>query len=313
MVRLANDSANQVQSQREIRINMRDETTIMAAGSSNANRVRLVRERASGIEAIDARFSGHAYDLHRHDEWLVGVTEQGVQDFFCRSARQRSTPGRVILIEPQEAHDGEAGSVQGFAYRMLYLPRGWLCAGLGHERDDRIGFRATLCDDSRMASAIRCACDAVMGARGQLERDGALDAVLQRLRPHLGHKGPPAVTGQDARVVRRAKERLLDALADDIGADALARVSGAADRFQLARAFRAAFGTSPHQWLVQMRLLRARQLLARGERPVAVAAACGFADQSHLGRWFRRAYGVSPGAYRAGCTGVPDRHRLVRL
>ncbi|MBN8904385.1 MAG: helix-turn-helix transcriptional regulator, partial [Rhodospirillales bacterium] len=85
-----------------------------------------------------------------------------------------------------------------------------------------------------------------------------------------------------------------------------ARAAGAADRFQLARAFRAAYGSAPHAYLVQLRLVRARALLAGGEGPAAVAAACGFADQSHLGRWFRRAYGVTPGAYRACCTGVPD-------
>jgi AraC-like DNA-binding protein len=108
-------------------------------------------------------------------------------------------------------------------------------------------------------------------------------------------------------VARRARERLLDALEDDPGADALARAAGAADRFQLARAFRASYGTSPHAFLVQMRLLEARRLLASGERPAAVAAMCGFADQSHLGRWFRRAFGMTPAAYRRCCTGVPDR------
>jgi hypothetical protein len=82
------------------------------------NSIRLVRDAASGIEAIHAGFAAHAYDLHRHDEWLVGVTDHGVQDFFCRGARRRSTPDRIILIEPQEVHDGEAGGEDGFVYQI---------------------------------------------------------------------------------------------------------------------------------------------------------------------------------------------------
>jgi AraC-like DNA-binding protein len=276
-----------------------------------ADRIRLMRDPLSGVEAIRASFMGHAYDLHRHDEWLVGVTDRGVQDFFCRGSRQRSTRDRVILIEPEEAHDGQAGSADGFAYRMLYLPRVWLRHRLGCERDDDLGFRRTLADDVELGAAVRTACAAMDGAARQLKRDAALDAVVWLLRPHLGYTVRDAPVVRDDRVARRARERLLDMLTDDIGADALARVCGAADRFQLARAFRAAYGSSPHAWLVQMRLLRAREMLTRGERPAAVAACCGFADQSHLGRWFRRAYGVTPAAYRACCTGVPDKRAAM--
>lgn len=271
------------------------------------DRVRLVRDGANGVEAIRARFAGHAYDPHRHDDWLVGVTDRGVQDFHCRGARRRSTPGRVILIEPEEAHDGQAGAEGGFAYTMLYLPRAWLAAGLAEAPRGDPGFRTNLCDDARLGAAIRVAHAALACPTERLTRDAALDSVLDLLRPHLGRPGVRrAAAGRDASIARRARERLNDEAMDDIGADALARAVGAADRFHLARAFRAAYGTSPRAHLVQVRLLRARRLLAGGERPAAVAAACGFADQSHLGRRFRRAYGVTPAAYRACCTGVPD-------
>ena len=273
--------------------------------------IRLVRDGTSGVEAIRARFAGHAYDLHRHDDWLVGVTDHGIQDFHCRGSRRRSTPGRVILIEPQEAHDGEAGDDNGFAYTMIYLPRVWVRRALACESDAAIGFRATLADDGQLARAVTSAFDTLAGTAWRLHRDAALDAVAAYLRAQIGWAARRSPPGRDATVARRARERLLDALEEDIGADALACAAGAADRFQLARAFRAAYGVAPHAWLVQTRLLRARELLAGGERPAAVAASCGFADQSHLGRWFRRAYGMTPAAYRAHCTGVPDsRHNI---
>ncbi|MBL6455700.1 AraC family transcriptional regulator [Belnapia sp. T6] len=269
--------------------------------------IRLMHDGPSGVEAIEARFAAHAYDLHRHDDWLVGVTEQGVQDFHCRGAHRRSTPGRVILIEPGEAHDGQAGAAGGFAYRMLYLPQAWLRAALADAPGGDPGFAATLCDDPALGGAIRAACLALAQPEERLGRDLALDAVLGWLRPHLGRPSRGGAAGRNTRLARRARERLEDDPASDPGADGLARAAGAADRFQLARAFRAAYGTSPHAYLVQVRLLRARRLLAEGLRPALVAAECGFADQSHLGRRFRRAYGLTPAAYRALCTGVPDR------
>jgi AraC-like DNA-binding protein len=270
------------------------------------DRIRLVRDGPSSVEAIRARFAGHAYDLHRHDDWLVGVTDHGVQDFFLRGARRRSMPDRIILIEPQEAHDGQAGTADGFSYRMLYLPCAWLRSGLGVAQDDDLGFRFALTQDERLAAGIRAAWEALAHPAPQLARDAALDAVLQLLRPHLGRPARRMTAGRDTMVARRARDRLHAAPEENIGADDLAREAGAADRFQLSRAFHAAYGSPPHAYLVQIRLLRARRLLACGEQPVAVAAECGFADQSHLGRWFRRAYGLTPAAYRTCCTSVPD-------
>ena len=271
-----------------------------------SDRVSLVRDSQSGVEAVRARFVGHAYDPHRHDEWLVGVTDSGFQDFFCRGARRMSTAGRVILIEPGELHDGRAGGEAGFSYSMLYLPAEWLQAGLGGVRDDGIGFRATLGDDPRLGAAIRHACDLLGRPRERLARDAALDAVVSALRPHLGQfvrEAEPKAAPTNL-IARRARDLLHSAMAEDPGADVLARSAGAADRFTLARAFRAAYGTSPHAYLVQLRLTEARRRLRGGQAPALVAADCGFADQSHFGRWFRRAYGLTPAAYRACCTNI---------
>ncbi|WP_342592007.1 AraC family transcriptional regulator [Jiella sonneratiae] len=270
------------------------------------DQIRFRRDAASGVEAIRARFFGHAYDMHHHDEWLVGVTDRGVQDFFCRGARRQSTEGRVILIEPGEMHDGQAVTAAGFAYRMLYVPQSVMRAGLGDPAGGAGGFRQTISDDRQLAVAIRNASDLVGESGERLGAEAAIDAVVDRLRTHLGLRERPVEAAGGPEIARRARERLHDELASEIGTDALARAAGAGDRFQLARAFRAAYGASPHAYLVRIRLAEARRLLARGEPPAAVATACGFADQSHLGRWFRRAFAMTPGAYRAACTDVPD-------
>ena len=268
---------------------------VIATPSPTARRLRILRDRDSGVEALYGEFTGHAYDLHQHDEWLVGVTLSGRQEFFCRGRRRVSTSGRVILIEPGEVHDGAAPDPAGFSDKMLYLPAGWLRRGLAGAPGGDPGFRATLSDDPALAQAVLRACDALTAPR--LTRDAALDAVLERLRPHLGR---PRRAGRvcDPGVAARAREAILDQMGANLSADDLARAAGAADRFQLARAFRDAYGASPHAYAVQRRLARARALLRAGAAPADVAADCGFSDQSHFGRWFRRAYGITPSAYR---------------
>jgi AraC family transcriptional regulator len=72
-------------------------------------------------------------------------------------------------------------------------------------------------------------------------------------------------------------------------------------RFHFARVFRATVGTTPHRYVLERRLERARRLLkttATAVRDIAVAT--GFADQSHLTRLVKRRFGVTPGALRSG-------------
>ncbi|MDE1146470.1 MAG: helix-turn-helix transcriptional regulator [Azospirillaceae bacterium] len=67
---------------------------------------------------------------------------------------------------------------------------------------------------------------------------------------------------------------------------------------QLVRAFRTSVGLTPHQWLINHRLDRAKVLLDGGHPLVDIAAACGFSDQSHFTRTFTRRLGIAPGAWR---------------
>lgn len=66
------------------------------------------------------------------------------------------------------------------------------------------------------------------------------------------------------------------------------------------RAFRAATGQPPHQWILQRRIELALQLLTEPGLPLGhIAAACGFADQSHFCRVFTSRMGMAPSRWRA--------------
>ncbi|MDF9434139.1 AraC family transcriptional regulator [Chromohalobacter israelensis] len=277
---------------------------------TSTNWIDLQQDGDTGIETIRAHFEGHAYDPHWHDSYLVGFTEQGVQQFHCRRTRYHSTPGRLFFVEPGEIHDGHAPASGGFTYSMLYLDPAWLQRELRQFGTPGIalgepGFAATLANDAPLIAAVANAFATLRRPGTRLQRDAALDTLLQGMLPHLGWRERRQADPRLPRVARRARDYLHSHYEEDIGLQALAEQCGV-DRFRLTRAFKAAFGLAPHAYLVQLRLSLARQRLATGEPPAIVASQLGFADQSHLGRWFRRAYGLTPAAYRQRCSNLPD-------
>lgn len=70
--------------------------------------------------------------------------------------------------------------------------------------------------------------------------------------------------------------------------------------FHFIRAFRSATGLTPHQYLRERRLDRARHLLSTTSMPVTeVCEAVGFTSLGSFSTLFRRATGQSPNAFRA--------------
>src|SRR2546429_282108 len=76
---------------------------------------------AGGVELLSAWFAGEAYQKHRHDTYAIGVTDSGVQVFDYRGSVHASTPGQVVVLYPDEVHDGRAGTDEGFGYRIVYV------------------------------------------------------------------------------------------------------------------------------------------------------------------------------------------------
>lgn len=274
------------------------------------NWTELQRDRETGIESLRAHFRGHAYDPHFHDCYLIGYTEQGVQQFRCRRQVQRATPGHAFLLEPGEIHDGEAPQEEGFTYRTLYLPDNWVhdqLRGLFEESPDafELHIASTLSKDRRLIGGIAAAFMAIHQQEPKIIRDACLDQMLDQTTQHLSWRQRLDDNIRLPALARQARAYLHDHIQEDIGLKDVAQSLGV-DRYRLTRAFKAAFGLAPHAYLIQLRLVRARRLLAMGRKPVDVAIELGFADQSHLGRWFRRCYKLTPADYRRQCTGLPD-------
>jgi len=112
------------------------------------------------------------------------------------------------------------------------------------------------------------------------------------------------MTASDARFpetgpVRRALALIRERLDETITLEELAR-HARLDKFHLCRAFRAQVGMPPHAYQVQLRVMRAKELLAGGVKAKDIAARVGFYDQAQLTRHFLKIVGTTPARFARG-------------
>jgi AraC family transcriptional regulator, transcriptional activator FtrA len=100
------------------------------------------------------------------------------------------------------------------------------------------------------------------------------------------------------------REWALERLDQQLTVAELARQACVSPR-TFARRFRSETGTTPLQWLLVQRVLRAQQMLESGGASIdEIARSCGFADTAALRYHFRRTLGTTPTAYRRTFSGT---------
>ncbi|MCV9965788.1 AraC family transcriptional regulator [Pararhizobium sp. BT-229] len=250
---------------------------------------------SAGIERIEAHFHGDAFEPHRHDTYALGLTLQGVQAFRYRGMVRYSQPGNVIVLHPDEVHDGGAGTDEGLRYRMMYLPPEMLIGALGEKQRGLPFVPSPVIADRAFAASLAEAMRDLDGAIDDLHLDDVLTGIADALVRH-GDSGRHPNRKYDQAAIRRACD-FLQAHSDRlVTSEDLEKVSGL-DRFTLARQFRSSLGTSPHRYLIMRRLERARAMIGSGRSLVDIALETGFSDQAHFTRHFKKASGMTPGRW----------------
>ncbi|NLR96659.1 AraC family transcriptional regulator [Rhizobium sp. P38BS-XIX] len=266
-----------------------------------SGKFRIFRSAVPGVEAVFAE-TDHSFPKHTHDQFGIGLIQSGAQSSLSGRGIVTAKAGDVISVNPNEVHDGmPIGDSRSWS--MLYFdPRliADLLADIAEGGGGGAEFPSPVIRNNQVAKSFRSLFPLLLDTCEQScallcqERLLTLIAAIMRegTRPPRGVKVPA--------VIRRARELIDDDPSVPLTLAELASVCGLS-QFQFLRAFHKATGLTPHAYLLQRRIQKARRLIAKGTPLAEAAAGSGFADQSHMTRLFVRNYGVSPGSYAASC------------
>ncbi|MDT0301171.1 AraC family transcriptional regulator [Streptomonospora wellingtoniae] len=272
----------------------------------SADRARFWRHPGlPGVELLKAHYVRHTFNRHTHDTYTFALVESGVEVTYYKGGDVSISAGGLLVVEPHEVHTGHAGVPDGWRYRVLYPEVGVVAAVARDLGMDRIPpFIPEEVRDPGSARLVRAAHRATEKG-DRLSASTLIRQALHRLLSRHTRAGAAPHAPQppgSVRAVERARELLHTTLADPPGLEELAAAVDTPP-FALLRAFRAAHGLPPHAYVNDVRVQRARRLLADGMPPADVSAALGFADQPHFTRHFKRTTGVPPGAFQRGVRG----------
>jgi AraC-like DNA-binding protein len=248
------------------------------------------------LEVLFATLVTYAYGRHAHDTIAIGVVDRGAGAFWCEGETHVAGRDCLILIGAGQAHTGYVASGGALRYRMLYPDRSLIESRLGRRLADPV-FTRHAPHDPTLAAAMRGLHDDLTRPSARIERETKLLDVLQIALERYARSPDDSRARSEPRAVRDVRAYLEARAAENISLRDLATLVDLHPAY-LNRVFREAVGLPPHAYVTNLRLTRAKTLLASGIAPSMAAQAVGFCDQSHLTRHFRRAFGLTPGRYQ---------------
>lgn len=250
-------------------------------------------------------------DLHAHEFVELVVLRRGQATHFSTDSEYTIRSGDVFVIHPGQAHGYRAQSELDLA-NILYRKEAFLS---NLDAFDALpGFRALFNPGDAARFGIRLH----LAPGNRKEITSLVDAIDREMTAQApGHR--PLVGGlftqlavtlsrlfsepnRPSEAALLELEPILDHLRRSFDHDlTLADLAGRAGMSvsTLLRRFRTATGTSPVEFLLRLRLERAREILSTTDRRITeIAFDCGFRDSNYFTRQFKRHTGKSPRAYR---------------
>lgn len=235
---------------------------------------------------------------HWHDEVLLCAVTGGGGWLETPGRPETTGPGCLFTVAAGQVHANRA-TPGGCSFVSIYLSATGLDDALGPGSGTRAALEdvpTRVMEGGAIRSALVGLHRVLAAPTPRLHRDAALHRLVSTLLHGAPSVDPSRPVGSEPRAVSRAEAYLRAHWDRPVSLAELSRAAGVSP-FHLHRSFSRSVGLPPHAFQLQLRVDRAKALLAGGLDIAAVAQRTGFADQSHLTRVFRRSVGITPGRF----------------
>ena len=250
--------------------------------------------------------AGCEFQPHAHSAFTVTVVLAGRMTATIGERAIELSDGDVALTNVSQSHSARALGVEFVSVGISPVLVNELVTEIGLMRTSAdIVFRSSFITDEALTQLAR-AMISEMSAE-HLGHAAMLDSLVRQvvihlLRFHLTVRKSDQVELSRAGPVDRRLRRAIEFMHDNFGREiAVEEIACAAylSEYHFARFFKQISGVTPHVYLANLRLERARKLLAETALPISeIAALVGYQSQSHFTKMFKSVTGVTPRAYR---------------
>jgi AraC-like DNA-binding protein len=256
----------------------------------------VVLNNIGSIELLQASYTQQNFKKHFHEGFCFGVIVSGQLDFNYRGKRVHAHKGSINLCNPGEIHDGF--TQKGWSYKMFYVTTQLMqemCLALGEGNNVIPFFKEGMIEDVVLAKAFNELHDMLFYSDCFIfeKEEKFLEVLIQFIKKHSDGFLQTDKLFTCQKTIQKVKDYVHEHLTSALSVSDLAAVTPWS-LYYFIRVFKQEVGLTPKEYIIQQRILKAKELILNGQALSYVALECGFYDQSHMLKYFKSYVGLNP-------------------
>jgi AraC-like DNA-binding protein len=250
---------------------------------------RFIYKKSADTIVLSASKADFRYKKHSHQEYALGVTLRGIQQYNLDGSFQSSYQNGVMLFNPEQPRDGMSHDKTGIDYVMLYIEPKLFLELL--EKKDMPCFSSPIVYNKRLQQKILNLSYAILNEKDEALCNELLLSLADGFQPNLFEN-----YRKDNALTRKAKEIIHSTLENVLRLDDICKELNIS-KYQFIRMFKSTTGISPYQYFLNCKVEHAKQLIEKTKDVYLAVAECGFVDLTHLNKHFKSIYGITAYEY----------------
>jgi AraC-like DNA-binding protein len=238
-----------------------------------------------------------SYKKHAHEEYSIGLVDQGRSFFWYEGKVDEIYPKTMVFLPSDVIHACNPINRDLWKYKMLFINQDWVQGFMKSKGscvfNNPIVKDVSACGNFQMVSRMM---ESLKSNASPLEKEAIILAVFEQ---SLGgeQKTCDMNCKKEQPKLKIIKEYLHSYFLAKVTLDQLEQVSGL-NKFHIIRLFKEAFKIPPHTYQTLLRVNYAKKALCQQRQLAEVALEAGFYDQSHFIKVFKSYTGITPDKYQ---------------
>lgn len=252
---------------------------------------------------LELRYSNNTkhYKEHIHESFSIGINLEDKSIYTNKNKRYDLDVGMIAIVNANTIHSCNPVLKTPNLYYMMYLDEKW-CYGIQKsickEGDRFKAFPKDILQDKELYEKFKKLCETIFDDINYFEKENELINFFTELfSPYLDESTFTIDDPIFDKIVLHLKENYKE----NISLGELSKKFNL-NSFYIIRLFKSQINMTPHAYLLNLKINRAKEFLKEGYSIVDTALECGFTDQSHFHRNFLKIVASTPKEYQKNFT-----------